>query len=158
MGGIRDGYPDIALWRQIRVALNAPDGDTVLRADQRLVDSAAGRSRLHHVQGQNGLPPSPKELLLNVDNAAGDPTLKFENPLKGMPLDPRRVQFQGRGRVFRERTLHADLTADKEYVDGIPATAFSGLLLRQHPDAASRPRKRSSGAGWQPAADVNRPM
>src|SRR5581483_2588865 len=72
--------------------------------------------------------PSPKELLLNLDNAAGDVTLRFENALKGT-IDPgTEVKFKGVVEEFKKDPYNLTLTIEdpKEDVEGVPATAFAG--------------------------------
>jgi hypothetical protein len=67
------------LWRKIRSALIAPDGDKFF---QQIKDAVTPTMFPGQVVSQ----PSPKTLIVNVDNPAGDATLKFENPLKS--IDP----------------------------------------------------------------------
>ena len=77
--------------------------------------------------------PSPKELLVNVDNLAGDATLKFETPLKGT-IDPGTAfKFKGVVESFNKDPYTLVFTADKEDVNGLPASAFA---------AAPPPRRR----------------
>jgi len=117
-------HPDIALWRQIRDALKADGGDTYF---QQVKGSA--------IPPQEGafkmftgkvVSLSGKDLLLNVDNAAGDATLRFENPLKGTIEPGTEVKFKGVVEEFMKEPYNLVLTVDKEDVDGVPASAFAG--------------------------------
>jgi hypothetical protein len=77
--------------------------------------------------------PSPKELVVNVDSAVGDATLKFEAPLK--MVDPgTEMKFKGVVDSFVKDPYMLTFTADKEDVDGLPAGTFA---------AAPPPKKRT---------------
>jgi len=128
-------HPDVALWRQIRDALKAPDGNAyfaMIKGAEAPPQDGAFKMFNAKVVAQ----PSPKELLVNVDNLAGDATLQFESPLKGT-IDP--------GTVLKFKGVFESFVADpymltfsglgKEDVDGIPATAFAAA-----PAAPRRPR------------------
>ena len=63
--------------------------------------------------------------------------LQFENPLKGMPLNPGdEVSFKGVVDAFVKDPYMLTLKVDKEDVEGIPAAAFAGA-----PAAKPRPRR-----------------
>jgi hypothetical protein len=126
--------PDIALWRQIRTALTAADGDTYFtQIKDAAVPPEAGTFTMFRAKVVSQ--PSPKELLVNVDNLAGDATIKFENPLKGT-IDPgTAMKFKGVVESFVKDPYMLTFTADKEDVDGLPATAFA---------AATTPRRRAA--------------
>ncbi len=128
-------HPDIALWRQIRDALKADNGQAyfeMVKGSEIPPQDGAFKMFKGKVVSQ----PSPKEVLLNVENAAGDVTLQFENPLKGMPLNPgTEVSFKGVVDAFVKDPYMLTLKVDKEDVEGIPAAAFAGA-----PAAKPRPR------------------
>ena len=70
---------------------------------------------------------------MNVDNAAGDATLKFENPLKGT-IDPgTEFKFKGVVESFVKDPYMLTFTADKEDVDGLPASVFAGAAAPRRP-------------------------
>jgi len=119
-------HPDLALWRKIRDALTAADGDMYfmqIKGSEIPPQEGEFKKFTAKVVMYN----SPKEIVLNVDNAAGDVTLKFENPLKGMPLDPgTEIKFKGVVDDFKKDPYMLTLTVDKEDVEGIPAAAFAG--------------------------------
>lgn len=118
-------HPDIALWRQIRDALRADGGDMYfqqVKGSEIPPQDGAFKMFTGKVVSQ----PSPKEILLNVDNAAGDATLRFEGALKGT-IDPgTEVKFKGVVEEFTKEPYNLVLTVDKEDVDGVPASAFAG--------------------------------
>jgi hypothetical protein len=128
-------HPDIALWRQIALALKADTGATYFeQVKGSEIPPSEGAFKMF--KGKVVSQPSPKEVLLNVESPAGDVTLQFENPLKGMPLDPgTEVSFKGVVDAFVKDPYMLTLKVDKEDVEGIPAAAFAGA-----PAAKPRPR------------------
>jgi len=125
--------PDKALWRQIRTALTAPDGDMYFMQIKDAEVPPAGQAGFTMFRAKIVSQPSPKEILVNVDNAAGDATLKFENALKGT-FDPGMdLKFKGVVESFQKDPFMLTFTVDKEDVEGLPATAFA-------PTAAPRRR------------------
>ena len=63
--------------------------------------------------------------LHHVDNLAGDVTLKFETPLKGTIDAGTEFKFKGVVDSFVKDPYMLTLTADKEDVDGLPASLFA---------------------------------
>jgi hypothetical protein len=128
-------HPDIALWRQIRDALKADGGDAYF-ASVKGSEIPPQDGAFKMFKGKVISQPSPKEVLLNVESPVGDVTLQFENPLKGMPLNPGdEVSFKGVVDAFVKDPYMLTLKVDKEDVDGIPASAFVGA-------PAAKPRTR----------------
>jgi hypothetical protein len=124
--------PDIAFWRTIRTALTAADGDTYFGQIKGSAIPPEGQPFMMF-RAKVISQPSPKELLVNVDNVAGDATLKFENPLKGT-IDPGTAfKFKGVIDSYVKEPYTLTFTAEKEDVDGLPASAFA---------AAPPPRRR----------------
>jgi hypothetical protein len=129
-------HPDIALWRQIRDALKADNGQAYFDMVKGSLIPPQEGGAFKMFKGKVVSQPSPKEVLLNVESAGGDLTLQFENPLKGMPLDPgTEVSFKGVVEAFVKDPYMLTVTVDKEDVEGIPASAFAGA-----PAAKPRPR------------------
>jgi hypothetical protein len=129
-------HPDIALWRQIRDALKADNGPAYFeQVKGSAIPPEAGAFKMF--KGKVVSQPTPKEVLLNVENAAGDLTLQFETPLKGT-IDPgTEVSFKGVVEAFVKDPYMLTLKVDKEDVEGIPASAFA---------PAAKPRQARSGA------------
>ena len=120
-------HPDVALWRQIRDALKADSGQAYFEMVKGSLIPPQEGGTFKMFKGKVVSQPSPKEVLLNVESAGGDVTLQFENPLKGMPLDPgTEVSFKGVVAAFVKDPYMLTLTVDKEDVEGIPAAAFAG--------------------------------
>ncbi len=125
--------PDIAFWRNIRTALTAADGDAyfaMIKGSAPPPPDAGFTMFRAKVISQ----PSPKELLVNVDNVAGDATLKFENALKGT-IDPgTAIKFKGVIDSYVKEPFMLTFTSEKEDVEGLPASAFAAA-----PPARRRP-------------------
>ncbi len=120
-------HPDLALWRQIRDALKGPDGDTYFSGTLKDAGIPPENGPFKMFTGKVVSQPTPKDVLLNVDGVAGDVTLSFETPLKGMPLEPgTEIKFKGQVDSFVKDPYMLTLKVDKEDVDGIPAAAFAG--------------------------------
>ena len=118
-------HPDIALWRQIRTALTAADGDMYFMQIKDAEVPPAGQA-FTMFNAKVLSQPSPKELLVNVDSVAGDATLKFETALKGT-IDPgTAIKFKGVVESYQKDPFMLTFTADKEDVEGLPAAAFAG--------------------------------
>jgi hypothetical protein len=117
-------HPDVALWRQIRMALTAPDGDAyfgMIKGSGVPPDGGAFAMFNAKVISQ----PSPNEILANVDNLAGDATLKFESPLKGTVDPGTAFKFKGVIDSYQKDPYTLTFTADKDDVDGLPASLFT---------------------------------
>jgi hypothetical protein len=117
-------HPDVALWRQIRMALTAPDGDTYFgMIKDSAVPPEGGAFTMFNAKVISQ--PSPNEILVNVDNLAGDATLKFESPLKGT-IDPGTAfKFKGVIDSYQKDPYTLTFKAEKEDVDGLPASLFA---------------------------------
>ena len=117
-------HPDLALWRQIRDALKADGGDAYFaQVKDAEIPPQDGAFKMFtaKVVSQSG-----KDLVVSVDNAAGDATLRFENPLKGTVDPGTTFMFKGVVDSFTKEPYMLILTADKDDVDGLPATLFAG--------------------------------
>jgi tetratricopeptide (TPR) repeat protein len=126
--------PDIALWRQIHDALKAPDGNTYFgQVKDSAIPPADGAFKMFRAKVVSQ--PSPKELLVNVDNLAGDATLKFENPLKGTIEPGTPLKFKGVVESFVPEPYMLTLAVEKEDIEGLPATVFA---------PATAPRRRAA--------------
>ena len=117
--------PDKALWRQIRTALTAADGDTYFMQIKDAAVPPADQAGFTMFRAKVVSQPSPKELLVNVDSPVGDATLKFEAPLKGDIAVGTEMKFKGVVESFVKDPYMLTFTADKEDVDGLPASAFA---------------------------------
>lgn len=129
-------HPDVAFWRTVRAALVAPDGQMyfdMIKDSEIPPDGQAFTMFNAKVVAQ----PSPKELLVNIDNMAGDCTLKFDMPLKGMVDPGTEFKFKGVIDSFVANPYMLTLSIDdpKTEIDGLPQTLFA-------PSAPHKPRAR----------------
>lgn len=132
--------PDIALWRTIRAALTADGGaayfDQIKGSE---IPPQSDDAKFKMFRAKVISQPSAKELLVNVDSAAGDATLQFETAIKGT-IDPgTAMSFKGVVDSFTKDPAYM-LTFSgmgKEDVDGLPATAFAAAPARR-PRAPAR--------------------
>lgn len=136
-------HPDLALWRQIRDALKGPDGDMYFSGTLKDAGIPPENGPFKMFTGKVVSQPTPKDVLLNVDGVAGDVTLNFENPLKGMPLEAgTEVKFKGQVDSFVKDPYMLTLKVDKDDVDGIPASAFAGAPAPARKKSA--PKKKAN--------------
>ncbi|MDP9055576.1 MAG: hypothetical protein M3N93_14945 [Acidobacteriota bacterium] len=125
--------PDKGLWRQIRTALTAPDGDMYFMQIKDAAVPPANQAGFTMFRAKVVSQPSPKELLVNVDSLVGDAMLKFESPLK--TVEPgTAMKFKGVVESFVKDPYMLTFSADKEDVEGLPPGTFS---------AAAPARKRT---------------
>jgi hypothetical protein len=127
-------HPDIAFWRTVRTALTAPDGQTyfdMIKGSEIPPEGQGFMMFNAKVISQ----PSNKELLVNIDNLAGDATIKFDEPIKGMVESGTAFKFKGVIDSFVKDPfmLTLTITDPKTDIDGLPATLFA---------PATKPRPR----------------
>ena len=117
-------HPDIALWRQIRDALKGEQGDTYFGTvkGSQIPPENIGIFKAKVVT------VNEKDLIVNVDNAGGDATLKFEHALNQKAINVGdSLEFKGVVDSFTKEPYMLTLTIDdpKESVKGLPDNAFS---------------------------------
>jgi tetratricopeptide (TPR) repeat protein len=117
-------HPDIALWRTIKAALTAPNGDTYF---QQVKGSEVPTADIGMFKAKI-VSTGDKEIVANIDNAGGDATLKFDKPINQKVLnagDP--FSFKAVVDSFTGTPYMLTLTVDdpKEAITGLPANAFS---------------------------------
>ncbi len=126
-------HPDTALWRTIKTALTAADGDSYFGQVKGSeippqTDDAKFKMFTGKVVAQN----SPKELLVNVDSPVGDALLQFETPLKGTIDVGTEMKFKGVIDAYtKEPYVLTFAGLGKEDVDGLPASAFAATPARR---------------------------
>ncbi|MES1260114.1 MAG: hypothetical protein ABUS49_00150 [Acidobacteriota bacterium] len=117
-------HPDIALWRQIRDTLKSEQGDTYF-----------GTAKGSQIPPENigmfkakVVTVNDKDLVVNVDNAGGDATLKFDHALNQKVINVGdSLEFKGVVDSFVKDPYMLTLTIDdpKESVKGLADNAFS---------------------------------
>jgi hypothetical protein len=122
-------HPDIALWRTIRAALTADGGDAYFaQVKDSEIPPQDGAFKMFPAKVVS---LSGKDLIVSVDNAAGDATLRFENPLKGTVDPGTAFMFKGVVDSFTKEPYNLVLTVDKDDIDGLPATLFAAAPARK---------------------------
>jgi hypothetical protein len=134
----KKAHPDVALWREIRDALKAANGDTYFQQmkgseipPEKDTDGNPIGMFNAKVVSVNG-----KELVANVDNAGGDATLKFEHPLNTKVIQTGAAfKFKGVAESFVKDPYMLTLTIDdpKTEIDGLPAGSFSAAPSTRRP-------------------------
>jgi tetratricopeptide (TPR) repeat protein len=125
-------HPDIALWRTIRTALTAADGDTYF---EKLKDSLVPPAEIGMLKAKI-VTVNDKELVASVDNATGDVTLKFEKALNQKVLNPGDAfEFKGVVASYTKEPYMLTVTIDdpKESIKGLPDNSFSAAPVRRAP-------------------------
>ncbi len=92
-------HPELDFWETIRTALTAKDGDAFFNEHLQGValppppgDAYKGTAMF---KGTVVSMPSPKQILVNLDNAAGDAILKFDETIKGDIPTGTTIEFKG---------------------------------------------------------------
>lgn len=125
-------HPDIALWRTIRTALTAADGDTYF---EKLKDSLVPPAEIGMLKAKI-VTVNTKDLVASVDNASGDVTLKFEKPLNQKVLNAGDAfEFKGVVAAYTKEPYMLTVTIDdpKEDIKGLPENAFTAAPARRPP-------------------------
>jgi tetratricopeptide (TPR) repeat protein len=133
-------HPDIALWRLVRDTLKGDQGDTYFQS----------------VKGSQVPPPEvgmfkakivtvdAKDLVVNVDNAGGDATLKFDKALNQKVINVGdAIEFKGIVDSFAKDPYMLTLTIDdpKEDIKGLPDNAFSAAPAKKAAPKKAAPKK-----------------
>jgi hypothetical protein len=123
-------HPDIALWRTISKALKAPDGATYFGQvkDSQIPPEAIGMFKAKIVS------LGEKEIVANIDNAAGDVTLKFDKAINQKVLNVGDAfEFKGVVDSFTPEPYMLTVTIDdpKEAIKGLPDNAFSSAPAKK---------------------------
>jgi hypothetical protein len=105
------------LWRNIRNALTGADGDRYFKQN---LEGA----ELPRLDGQVVSQPSAHELIVNVDDPAGDARLRFLLALKGTIAAGTPVHFQGVARSYTKNPYQLTLAIlEDDKIEGLPPSA-----------------------------------
>jgi hypothetical protein len=116
-------HPDIAFFRTLREALKGDNGQNYFDSGVKdaLIPPQDGAFKQFkaHVVSQ----PSPKELVLALDDQNGDVTLVFDPPLKAK-IDPgAEISFAGAPEAFTKDPFNLKFKVERENVTGLPKEA-----------------------------------
>jgi tetratricopeptide (TPR) repeat protein len=89
-------HPEKALWKDLKAALMAPSGDTYFETNMR--DALVPRLRGKLVAASPA--SKPKELILAIENSAGDVILKLDGALPGRMEPGGEIEFEGIAKSF----------------------------------------------------------
>jgi tetratricopeptide (TPR) repeat protein len=133
-------HPDLALWRQIRDALKAAEGDAYFANIKGAgVPPQGDNATFRMFTGKVVSQPSPKELVVSVDTPVGDAALLFDMPLRGTIEPGTEIRFKGVVDSYVKDPYLLMLTGlDKNDVEGLPASAFGKALARPRPAAKKK--------------------
>jgi hypothetical protein len=133
-------HPDLAFWETIRTALQTQGGDTFFGTLQGVGlplvqnDSYKGPPMF---KGTVISQPSPKTILLNLDDPKGDAILKFDDNIKGEIPAGTQLQFKGVVDAWTKEpyTLTLEIQEPKTDLIGLP----DGITFV--PDATPKARR-----------------
>ena len=130
-------HPDIALWRQIRTTLKSDQGDTYFgNVKETLIPTPEiGMFKAKIVTVND------KDLVLNIDNAGGDATIKFDKPINQKVVNVGdAIEFKAVVESFQKEPYMLTMTIDepKEAIKGLPDNAFSVAGPKKAPKAAPK--------------------
>jgi tetratricopeptide (TPR) repeat protein len=136
-------HPDVALWRTIRDALKADGGDAYFQT----------------VKGSEVPPPNigmfkakvvtveAKDIIVNIDNAGGDATLKFDKAVNQKAINVGDAfEFKAEVESFTKEPYMLSLKIDdpKESIKGLPDNAFTAAPARRPPPAKKAVTKKKT--------------
>ena len=147
-------HPDLDFWENIREALKT-QGDTYF-ASLKEVEFPPQQSDVYKgpakFKGKVVSQPSPKEILVDVDAAAGDAHLKFDDNAKGT-IDPgTEIQFKGVVDSYTKEPYVLTLVVQEPKDDIVGLTGVTFV-----PDAAKKPGAGRAGKAAPKAAPKTAP-
>ncbi|HVW84661.1 MAG TPA: hypothetical protein VHB50_08265, partial [Bryobacteraceae bacterium] len=105
----KKAHPDVGLWREIRAALTAADGDAYFEKvkGSQIPPAEIGTFKAKVVTVEE------KDLIVNVDNATGDATLKFDKAINQKVINVGdSLEFKGVVESFTKQPYMLVLTID----------------------------------------------
>jgi tetratricopeptide (TPR) repeat protein len=134
-------HPELDFWETIRTALTAKDGDTFFT--DHLQGVALPPPPVAMFKATVVSVPSPKQILVNLDNAAGDAILKFDETIKGEIPPGTTIEFKGVADAYTKDPAYiltleiqdpkTDITGLPEGVRFIRAAATKAATKPAHP-------------------------
>jgi tetratricopeptide (TPR) repeat protein len=114
-------HPDLALWRLIRASLQGDSGAAYFEQSMKGALLPPESGEFKHFKAKVVSRPNPKELLVSVDDAAGDATLVFALPLRGAIEPGQELEFTGVAESYTKAPYNVRFTVDRKAVTGVPA-------------------------------------
>lgn len=134
-------HPDIALWRSLKNELTGAEGPAYFEKNLKGAEVPGGAGNVKQFSGKV-VSASGKDVVVAVDNAAGDATLHFETPLRGKVEVGTDVQFDGVPESFTKEPYMITFAVDKTKVKGLGAAAAGGAARAPARRPPARRRKR----------------
>jgi tetratricopeptide (TPR) repeat protein len=107
-------HPERALWKDLKAALTAPAGDTYFETNMK--DALVPRLKGKLVAA---VPASkPKELVLSIENSAGDVTLKLDGALPGKMEPGGEIEFEGIAKSFTKDPFMVTFETERTKLSG----------------------------------------
>jgi hypothetical protein len=119
--GFAAQHPDVALWRLVRTTLEGEGGASYFEQNMKgsLIPPPTGDFK--QFKGKVVSQPNPKELVVSVDDPAGDAALVFAQPLRGK-IDPgMQIEFAGVVESYTKEPYNVRITVERKDVSGLPA-------------------------------------
>ncbi|HEV1286248.1 MAG TPA: hypothetical protein VNU44_13085 [Bryobacteraceae bacterium] len=107
-------HPERALWKDLKAALTSPTGDTYFETNMK--DALVPRLKGKLV----AMSPAskPKELVLAIENSAGDVTLKLDGALPGKMEPGGEIEFEGIAKTFTKDPFMVTFDTEKAKLTG----------------------------------------
>jgi len=107
-------HPEKALWKDLKAALTAPSGDTYFETNMR--DALVPRLRGKLVATSPA--SKPKELILAIENSAGDVILKLDGALPGKMEPGGEIEFEGIAKSFTKDPFMVTFETERTKLTG----------------------------------------
>ncbi len=118
-------YPDIALWRSLKNELTGAEGQAYFEKNLKGAEVPGGAGSVKSFKGKV-VSSAGKDVVVAVDNAAGDATLRFEAALRGKVDVGTDVEFEGVPESFSKEPYMLTFAVDKTKVKGLGAATAGG--------------------------------
>lgn len=107
-------HPERALWKDLKAALTAPSGDTYFETNMKDALVPLLKGKLVAMSPAS----KPKELVLAIENSAGDVTLKLDGALPGKMEPGGEIEFTGIARSFTKDPFMVTFETEKAKLIG----------------------------------------
>jgi tetratricopeptide (TPR) repeat protein len=107
-------HPERALWKDLKAALTSPTGETYFETNMK--DALVPRLKGKLVAMSPAL--KPRELVLAIENSAGDVTLKLDGTLPGKMEPGGEIEFEGIAKSFTKDPFMVTFDAEKAKLTG----------------------------------------
>ncbi len=107
-------HPEKALWKDLKAALTAPSGDTYFETNMKDALVPRLKGKLVAVSPAS----KPKELILAIENSAGDVTLKLDGALPGKMEPGGEIEFEGIAKSFSKDPFMVTFETERTKLTG----------------------------------------